>query len=303
MTREYRREKRSVKKRKRRGFYGVRPQEKANETRNDPTTSSGNHDSSHVSNEIPMPISSPADERISSKKLLNSSFEKFESKSGPLTRKQARKVGLGSIPDVEMAKGFKLQDAILLNGCISKAAICSSCRKPNSKLGLYRNNSAREGLSESLFLKCSTCKVATQLSTSKRLGGKGGRSHEVNRRAALASGQLGHAGLSQFCAVMNLQPPVAKEAYKKHIVQIEKATKSNAEAVMKDAAKRLREIMTKHLDDIEMDGEDIIANVALTVDGTWQKRGHSSKIGVVFVISVKTGEILDYEVTSLFCYE
>ncbi len=73
------------------------------------------------------------------------------------------------------------------------------------------------------------------MSTSKRLGGKGGGSHEVNWRAALASGQLGHAGLSQFCAVMNLQPPVAKEAYKKHIVQIEKATKSNVEAVMKDA--------------------------------------------------------------------
>ncbi|CAB3993252.1 Hypothetical predicted protein [Paramuricea clavata] len=117
--------------------------------RNDPTMSSGNHDSSHVSNEIPMPISSPADGSISSKKLLNSSFEKFESKSGRLTRKQARKVGLGSIPDIETAKGFKLQDAILLNDCISKPAICSSCRKPNSKLGLYQNNSTREGKAHS----------------------------------------------------------------------------------------------------------------------------------------------------------
>lgn len=304
MTREYRRKKGSVKKRKRRGFYGVRPQEKANETRNDPTTSNGNHGSSHVSNEIPMPISSPADESISTKKLLNSSFEKFESKSGPLTREQAKKVGLGSTPDVEMAKRFKLQDAIILNDCISTAEICSSCRKPNSKLGLYQNNSAREGLSESLFLKCSACKVMTQLSTSKRLGGKGGGSHEVNRRAALASGQLGHAGLSQFCAVMNLPPPVAKEAYKKHLIQIEKATKSNAEEVMKDAAKRLREkVLIEHPDDIEMDGEEKIANVSVTVDGTWQKRGHSSKIGVVFVISVETGEILDYEVKSLFCHE
>ncbi|CAH3044759.1 unnamed protein product, partial [Pocillopora meandrina] len=46
-----------------------------------------------------------------------------------------------------------------------------------------------------------------------------------------------------------------------------------------------------------------VAKVAVTVDGTWQKRGHSSKIGVVFVISVATGEILDYEVKSLVCYE
>ena len=46
-----------------------------------------------------------------------------------------------------------------------------------------------------------------------------------------------------------------------------------------------------------------MAKVAVTVDGTWQKRGHSSKIGVVFVISVATGEILDYEVKSLICHE
>lgn len=46
-----------------------------------------------------------------------------------------------------------------------------------------------------------------------------------------------------------------------------------------------------------------MANVAVTVDGTWQKIGHSSKIGVVFVISVDTGEILDYSVKSLVCHE
>ena len=44
-----------------------------------------------------------------------------------------------------------------------------------------------------------------------------------------------------------------------------------------------------------------VANVAVTVDGTGQKRGHSSKIGVVFVISVDTGEILDYSVKWAKC--
>ena len=72
--------------------------------RNTSITPNGNHGSSHVSNEIPMPILNPADESISSKKLLKSSFEMFESKGGPLTRKQARKVCLESTPDVEMAK-------------------------------------------------------------------------------------------------------------------------------------------------------------------------------------------------------
>ena len=35
-----------------------------------------------------------------------------------------------------------------------------------------------------------------------------------------------------------------------------------------------------------------VAKVAVTVYGTWQKRGHNYKIGVVFILSVDTGEII-----------
>ena len=87
--------------------------------------------------------------------------------------------------------------------------------------------------------------------------------------------------------------------------QKELASKNNAEGIMKDAAKRLRDrIVIERPQDIDDENEDSIAKVAVTVDGTWQKEAtHSSKIGMVFVISVDTGEILDYEVKSLFCHE
>ena len=38
-----------------------------------------------------------------------------------MTRKQAKAVGLGCQTNIEMATGFKLQDAVLLNDCISRA--------------------------------------------------------------------------------------------------------------------------------------------------------------------------------------
>ena len=47
---------------------------------------------------------------------------------------------------------------------------------------------------------------------------------------------------------------------------------------------------------------EIITNVAVTVDGTWQQRGHASKIGMVFIVSVDTSEVLDYEIKSLICH-
>lgn len=70
---------------------------------------------------------------------------------------------------------------------------------------------------------------------------------------------------------------------------------------MKDAAKRLVEnVAMDRSGDIEDDGNTVMANVAVTIDETWQKRGHSSKIGVIFVIPVDIGEILDYCVKSFF---
>ena len=213
-----------------------------------------------------------------------------------MTREQAKVVGQGCQSDVEMATGFKIKDAVLLNDCISSAAMCSSCRSATSKLLklLFQKNNEREGLSESLFLKCTACDTVTPLSTSNRLGGKGGGSHEVSYPAVLSSYQFGHAGLT----------PLAKNAYNEHLKQIEQTSTNHAEQVMKDAAKRLKDkIATERPQDIDDEDDSTIARVVVTVDGTWQKRCHSSKIGVVFVISVDSGEILDYEIKSMFCHE
>ena len=103
---------------------------------------------------------------------------------------------------------------------------------------------------------------------------------------------------------MNLSPPVTKKSFNNHVIQIEKAAVEHARIQMQDAARRLFDVTKrKHPKNIEDENGTEVAKVAVSVDGTWQKRGHSSKIGVVFIISVATGEILDYEVKSLVCHE
>ncbi|GFR87173.1 hypothetical protein ElyMa_006069600 [Elysia marginata] len=47
--------------------------------------------------------------------------------------------------------------------------------------------------------------------------------------------------------------------------------------------------------------EDGILNVALSFDGSWAKRGHTSKIGFASVIEVMTRLVIDFHVMSLFC--
>ena len=121
----------------------------------------------------------------------------------------------------------------------------------------------------------------------------------------MATQTWGRSGLEYFCVMMDLPPPVTKKPYNDHMKKMEKEAVEYAEKVMNEAALRLQQFL--HEEEPEMLHEDgngkLIGDVAVTVDGTWQKRGHSYKIGVVFVIAVDTGEVLDYEIKSLVCYQ
>ena len=55
---------------------------------------------------------------------------------------------------------------------------------------------------------------------------------------------------------------------------------------MNSAGKRPRKILEKD----ETDTEESLLDIAISSDGAWGKRGHSTLFGVVFVISVDSGE-------------
>ena len=300
---------RSCRRKKRKGFHGKKAWEMRRETEANDLESPVN--TSVKTCVEPQPSTSKAQTdyddflartapaNMSERKLMNSSFENVNN-LGATTRSQtASCAGIH-----EKAHGFKLQDAELLSQCIGKSAICSSCRNANSSLQLFQDNSNRDGLAESLYLKCSACDTITPLQTSKRLGGKGGGAYEVNRRSVLSSHQWGRAGLAKFCAGMELSPPVTKKAYNQNMKKVEQIAVKNAETLMCEAAARLSQMASSEDEEcvVNINGQSV-TKVAVSIDGTWQKRGHSSKVGVVFAISVMTGEILDYEVKSLICKE
>jgi len=41
-----------------------------------------------------------------------------------------------------------------------------------------------------------------------------------------------------------------------------------------------------------------VVDAAVSINSTWAKRGFTSLTGIVFVVSVDTGEVLDYHVLS-----
>jgi len=131
----------------------------------------------------------------------------------------------------------------------------------------------------------------------------GRKRSDVNIRSVYAGQQIARSGLTKLCTMMNLPPPVNKSAYNSIQILVCDKAKTIAETVVKEAANRLIDkTLEEEPDNIETnENREMIASVAVSVDGTWQKRGHTSKIGCVFVISVKSGEVLDYVVKSLVC--
>lgn len=80
---------------------------------------------------------------------------------------------------------------------------------------------------------------------------------------------------------------------------INKEYKKRADTNMKCAANCLVDLTKERcLENVEVtDSGAVICSVAVTVYGTWQKRG------LVFVIAIETGEVLDYELRCLYCHE
>ena len=75
---------------------------------------------------------------------------------------------------------------------------------------------------------------------------------------------------------------------------------------MKEPANRLKYvILEEEPENIKYESDkdgNIIAHVAVTVDSTWQKQGHSSKIGVAFAMSVIPVKIINENKTEYIEY-
>lgn len=124
---------------------------------------------------------------------------------------------------------------------------------------------------------------------------------EINNRAVLAMREIGKGltALEKLCGYMNLLPPMNCNAYNKMQTTLHAAYKNIAEQSMNQASAELRQV---DRDDVALN-ENGVADISVSCDGTWQKRGYSSLNGVVTVISADTCKCLDARVMSKVCHE
>ena len=118
---------------------------------------------------------------------------------------------------------------------------------------------------------------------------------DINLRSVLAFLEIGkgHKAMNTFSGFMNLSKLLSKTQYDKAYEKLLKAYQDACIQSCKEAA----------LGTINKLGgsSDAVTDYQVSVDGTWQKCGHSSLTGVITVISKENGKCLDHIVLSKAC--
>jgi hypothetical protein len=113
--------------------------------------------------------------------------------------------------------------------------------------------------------------------------------YDLNLRLVYGLRSLGkgHTGAQLLCGILNLPPPPTHYSDHEHFLAsiLEGVCKNSMESAVEEAVTM----------------NDGSRDLLVAVDGSWQKRGHTSLNGVVTVTCVDSGKVLDAGIYSKFC--
>ena len=228
----------------------------------------------------------------SSSPMVTNKTSGFEEKKSASWLKLGTKGTLGDDEiNFNYQEGFRIIDVDILNTII-RDSICPVCKV--HELDFAEKDTERKGLSNRFHIVCHGCNYENKYFSSKRVATetpvKGGSAFEANVRFGLAMRTIGKgfADMTHFCGIMNIPPPMKEETYQNLQESLYDAATASATESMAQAAKDLRK-------------DEPVTETTIMIDGTWQRRGHSSLNGVVTAISMENGKVLDYEVLSKSC--
>ncbi|GFS92811.1 uncharacterized protein TNCV_1162041 [Trichonephila clavipes] len=181
-------------------------------------------------------------------------------------------------------------DIPLFSSVLKKHVLCVKCKKQGIDIKFGRQI---QGLATELLICCEFCGLIQPLLntrfTNTVVNKKDTKVYEVNTRLAYAMRSIGkgEAAAKVFCGVMNLPPP--PKWFYESLHALNNATEKVAKVSMALAAAETLSFNNGN------------PNVPVAIDGTWQKRGHTSLNGVVTVVSVEPGKVIDAEILSRKC--
>lgn len=196
--------------------------------------------------------------------------------------------------------GFVLVDTSVLCEYLNAFTVCEKCFGPISTKPDFKNS---KGFAVPFVRYCAHCqteatifissnKQSTPVKHSDTKDKSPDRffhpSYEINLRMVTFIREIGkgHSALQTFSRTVN-STGITNTAYDGLLNKLCEASKQVAEKSMMDAADEVR--------------EEIGRNIMVSVDGSWQRRGHSSRNGLTTTAIVSTGKVVDVEIMTNYC--
>jgi len=188
----------------------------------------------------------------------------------------------------------------VLKNMVATIGSCQECQ--SNKLDLTYIPEEAKGFASPFCITCPECDWSYKFLSSPEfcLPGRdkrGAKSKEVNIRATMAFREIGkgHEDMKTFSTIMNMPPPMAITSYNEMNTTLLDFYESACNESMQDAVAEMRHQINPSA------AYDDIVDCQIGIDGSWQKRGHSSLNGVCTAVEKTTKKVIDYQVLSKFC--
>ncbi|XP_069673452.1 uncharacterized protein [Periplaneta americana] len=183
-------------------------------------------------------------------------------------------------------------------GELLKNLKCYECDNNALELQMREN----KGFATKLVVKCTACgtNCGETFSSPQTKSDSKRPPFEVNKKMveAFVSTGSGHSAMQTFCSVVGMKG-MALGTYQSHLDKIAKETDCYNQKILSRSRRAVRE--AHEVCDPTLKSSNVM-DIAVSYDGTWHKRGHTSLYGVGLVIDILTGLVIDYEVLSKFCH-
>ena len=227
------------------------------------------------------------------------------------TGKKMELLGLGISPDMMEIKAndipkptdsFMIVQMSSLNRLLCFAC-CPLCKQSGITFSLM--DGKEMGFAVKGKLVCNSCEqYFAESYLSERVGGSQSSKvpFEVNLRStfALMGIGCGYSAIRDWSTVMNTPSYLSMLAFQSAKSNIIPGSRESFEEISRRSVEKIRE---RYGELGIVPDKDYVLDIAVSYDGSWHRRGHSSHNGLGVVIDLLTGLPIDFQVLSNFCHQ
>ncbi|KAK3703836.1 hypothetical protein QZH41_012449, partial [Actinostola sp. cb2023] len=178
------------------------------------------------------------------------------------------------------------------------------CRFCNEDVEILENIASKQGLGSTWIINCTNSECSSHFTNSAFHTTEKDRGFEINKAFVLGMRTVGkgHSAASKVCSFLGVKQ-INKQYWTEHANKIADEAKVVLEEELTMAALEVKEnkLLLGELD-CQMETDSVV-DAGITIDGSWGSRGWSANDGIVAVISVDTGKVLDVVHMNSLCPE